>query len=231
VSPPRTLALAAAAAYAALAGLVAAGSVTGLDQWAVDHLMPGAGRPGPAPTFLESTVPLLHADFGTPLRIVGQVVTLPGQAVVSLLLVAAGASVLRRRGRGSEAAAWALAWLLGSAVELACKHALARSPLHRDGLHAAGFDSSWPSGHAVRGTIVAAALAAAWPRARPLLAVWLLAALLLLEVDGFHTPSDILGGLLLAALLVAGAREPARSALLRGRAARRGGPRGARGRA
>ena len=36
-----------------------------------------------------------------------------------------------------------------------------------------GFDSSWPSGHALRCALVAGALAAAWPRLRVPLAIWL----------------------------------------------------------
>jgi membrane-associated phospholipid phosphatase len=233
VSRRRSAALAVAAAYAALAGLVAAGALTGLDQWAADNAMPGATGAGPAPTFLESLVPLLHAHYPNAVSVAGEIVTLPGQVLVSLVLVAIGAAALRRRGRDAAAAAWLGAWLVGTAIEVGCKHLLARPALYRDGVHIAGFDSSWPSGHTLRCTIVASTLAAAWPRARPLLALWLAAALTLLELAGFHTPSDIAGGLLLAVLLVLAAREVCDSALLgRGAAlgARRAGrrPRGAR---
>lgn len=190
--------------------------------------MPGARGVGPAPTLLESAVPLLHAHFSPAVLGVAQVVTLPGQVVVSLLLVGACALALRRRGRSAAAAAWLAAWLLGSAIETVCKRSLDRPPLYRHGVHVLGFDSSWPSGHTIRSVVVAAALAAAWPRLRPLLGAWLVAALALLVAAGFHTPSDVLGGLLLAALLVAGAGAAERSALLRGRAARAGRPAGAR---
>jgi membrane-associated phospholipid phosphatase len=210
---------------------VAAGSLTGADQWACDHLMPGAGRPGPPPTFLESLVPLLHADLGTPLRATSQIVTLPGQLVVSLLAVVVAAVALLRQGRGSAAVAWLAAWSVASAIEVACKHALTRPALTRDGLHATAFDSSWPSGHAVRSVVAAAALASAWPRARAWLGVWLAGALVLLVAAGFHTPSDVLGGVLLAVPLLVAATAVERSGLLdraalalRGRA--RASPRG-----
>ena len=73
-----------AAAYAALAGLVAAGTLTGLDQWAVDHLMPGApGVELATRRSLDAVVPLLHAHWSRPLDAVASLVTLPGQVVVS----------------------------------------------------------------------------------------------------------------------------------------------------
>ena len=219
VSPLRSAALAAAAAYAALAGLVAAGTFTGLDQWAVDNAMPGARGVGAPPTFLESLVPLLHSHYPNGIAIAEQIVTLPGQVVVSFVLVAAVATVVRRRGRPAATALWLGAWLLGTAIEVLCKHVLARPALTRDGLHIVAFDSSWPSGHTIRCAIVAATLAAAWPRARPLLAVWLAAALGLLELAGAHTPTDIAGGLLLVGVLVPAGVELGGSALLGGGAA------------
>ena len=225
----RRTGVAAAAAFAALAGLVASGAATGLDEWASTHAMPlAAGRPGPPPTLLESLVPLLHADLHPAGIATAAVVTLPGQALVSLLLVLVAAWKLRTRGRLDAAAGWVCAWGVGSAVELLCKHVLTRPALTRDGLHVIAFDSSWPSGHAFRCAIVACALAAAWPGLRVVLGIWLAAAVTLLEVAGAHTPTDVLGGLLLATVAAAGVVELERSALLRRRAAlRRPGARAA----
>jgi membrane-associated phospholipid phosphatase len=215
----------AAAAFAALAGLVAAGSLTRLDQWAVDHAMPGAHGVAPPPSFLESAVPLLHAQYRTPLLVAAQVVTLPAQVVVSFLLVAAACLVLHRRGRTEAAAAWLAALVLASAIEVACKHALERPALYRHRAHVVAFDSSWPSGHAVRSALLAATLAVAWPRLRAVCAAWLVASVALLELAGIHTPSDLAGGLLLAVLLGLGAVEVERSGALRRRAASRAGTR------
>lgn len=188
-----------AAAFAALAGLVASGALTGVDQWACDHLMTFAGKPGAPPSFLESLRPLLHAAWHPAGMAVAQIVTLPGQVVISFLLVALGAWKLR-------APAWIAAWLAGTATEVVVKHALARPALYRDGIHAVAFDSSWPSGHALRCALVAAVLATAWPRLRWALGAWLVAAVVLLLLAGFHTPTDVVGGLLLALLAGGAAR-------------------------
>ncbi len=187
---------------------MASGATTGLDQWAADHAMPLAGRPLGPPTFLESVVPLFHAPFHPAGTAVAQIVTLPGQVVVSLLLVAVAAW---RIGKPT----WPLAWIFAVVVEVVIRHVLSRPPLHRDGVQLAGFDMSWPSGHALRCSLVAVALAAAWPRLRVPLGIWLVAAVVLLELAGFHTPTDVVGGLLLAAIAAIGACELDRSGLLR----------------
>ena len=193
-----------AAAFAALAVLVATGVLTGFDQWACDHLMPLAGGTGGPPTLSESLVPLFHASWQPAGVALTEIVTLPGQVVISLALVAVAAWKLR-------APAWVAAWFAAVAVEFGFRHVLTRPALYRGGVHITAFDSSWPSGHALRCAIVAAALAAAWPRAKAPLVVWLVASAVLLEIAGFHTPTDIAGGLLLA-LLACGAAGAAGSA-------------------
>ena len=185
--------------------------------------MPLAGAPGGPPTLLESLVPLYHASFH-PLGVaVAEIVTLPGQVAVSFLLVAAAAGALWRRGRRAAALAWPAVWILASAVEVVFRHTLTRPALHRDGVHLVAFDASWPSGHALRCTIVACALGAAWPRLRVPLAIWLVAAVALLELAGFHTPTDVAGGLLLATVAAAVAVACERSGQVRLRLLRRRG--------
>lgn len=175
---------------------MAAGAATDFDQWACRHAMPLAGKPGPPPTLLESLVPLLNAGWHPVGTAVAEAVTLPGQAVISFLLVLLASRRLRTP-------AWIGGWLAAVAVELVCRHTLTRAALYRHGLHVVAFDTSWPSGHALRCAIVAAALSAAWPRFRVPLGIWLAAAVVLLELAGFHTPTDIAGGLLLATVAVA----------------------------
>jgi membrane-associated phospholipid phosphatase len=198
-----------AAAYAALAVLVATGATNGLDQWSVEHLMPGLGDATVAPTTTEAIVPLLHAAWDTPLAALGNVITLPAQAVIGSVLAAACLLVLVRRGRTHAALAWAVAWIATNAIEVLCKSVLSRPLLHHDGAPLWAFQSSWPSGHTLRSVLLAAIVAAVWPKAGRWIAAWAAASLVLLEVDGYHVPTDIAGGLLLALLAVRLARREA----------------------
>jgi membrane-associated phospholipid phosphatase len=176
--------------------------------------MPFAGKPGPAPTLVSSLVPLYHESFHRLGQTVAQIVTLPGQVVVSLVLVSIAAAALWRRGRIAAAVSWPIAWLLAVVVEVTVRETLTRPALYRHGVHLVAFDSSWPSGHTLRATIAAAALATAWPRLLLALAIWLAAVYALLELAGFHTPTDIAGGFLLATVAVVGAVALERSVLL-----------------
>lgn len=193
--------LALAGAYATLAVLVATGALRGIDQWSVDHLMPGSTPSSHRQTLAEAAVPLLHVSW-RPLHALENLVLLPASFLVSLLLVAAACLALHTRGRTAEASRWAIAWLAAGAVELLCKETLTRPPLYVNRVHVPDLDSSLPSGHTVRAILLVAALAAAWPAARWWLAAWAVTAIILLEVGGFHTPTDIAGGALLAGLLV-----------------------------
>lgn len=185
-----------AAAYATLAVLVATGALTRVDQWGVDHLMPSASFRHAQAGWLEAAVPLLHQRFDSPLSIATDVVTLPVAALVSLAIVLAASRVA---GTGLV-----VAWALGSAIELLCKHVLVRPALHDGSFHIAAFDSSFPSGHALRAVLVAFAIARVWPRVRPLAVAWVVASVVLLQLAGWHTPSDLAGGLLLGGLAVLG---------------------------
>jgi membrane-associated phospholipid phosphatase len=177
--------------------------------------MPLAGAPSSSPTTLESIVPLLHAAFH-PIGVgVTQIVTLPGQVVISLLLVLAAAWRLWTGGRVEAAVCWTAAWFVAVLVEFVLRHTLTRHALYRHGVHVVGFDASWPSGHALRCALVAGALATAWPRLRIPLAIWLAAVLVLLELAGFHAPTDLVGGLLLATAIAACAVAFERSGRLR----------------
>jgi len=184
--------------------------------------MPLAGTPSRPPTTLESVVPLLDARLH-PLGVaVTEVVTLPGQVVLSLLLVLGAAWRLWTRGRVEAAVCWTAAWLVAVAVEVVLRHTLTREPLYRHGMHLVGFDASWPSGHALRSALVAGVLVTAWPRLRVPLGIWLVAVVVLLELAGFHTPTDVVGGLLLATAAAASAVVVERSGGLRRRTRLRG---------
>ena len=204
--------LGAGAGFAALSALVASGALTRIDQWAMDHAMRDIHHPAEKATLVKALVPLLHTDFGSPLDVVTGVVTAPASLLLSFILVAGCCATLHRHGRMRAAYAWAFAWLAGNVVEVLCKSTLTRPALYQHGLHVIAFDSSFPSGHAVRSIVVAGALAAAFPAARLWDAAWTVACpSSLLEADAWHTPSDIAGGAVLAALLVAAARRAGQS--------------------
>ncbi|HVM58017.1 MAG TPA: phosphatase PAP2 family protein [Gaiellaceae bacterium] len=196
-----------AAAFAALAALVAAGSLTGLDQWSVDHLMPGASFSRTKQTTIESIVPLLGAHWHPWLHGVAEIWTLPASVLPSLAVAGAGWLVLWRRGRRRAALAWAAAWVAGTAIEVLSKETITRPALSAGGVHVVGFDHAFPSGHTARSVLVAATIAVAWPASRIWVAAWAAVAIVLTELAGFHTPSDVAGGLVLAALLVELARQ------------------------
>jgi hypothetical protein len=183
-----------AGAFAALAALVAAGAFTRVDQWAVDHLMPGASFHNGEGGLLEGLVPLLHSNWGSAFAIATNIVTLPASFLISLAIAFAC----------SRALAGAL--IAPVAVEALCKEVLTRPALYDGSFHIAAFDSSFPSGHALRTLIVAAAVAWRWPRARPAALAWAIASIVLIQLAGWHTPTDIAGGVLLAGLALLGAR-------------------------
>jgi membrane-associated phospholipid phosphatase len=183
-----------AAAFAALAALVAAGAFTRLDQWSIDHLMPGARFHHEKTGLVEGVLPLYHSSWDTGYGIAANIVTLPASFLVSLAIVAFCSRLL------------AAALLAAVAVEVVCKELLDRPRLHQGSLHIVAFNSSFPSGHTLRTVIVAAAVAWAWPRLRTVAAAWAVAGIVLLELAGWHTPTDVLGGLLLGLLALLGAR-------------------------
>jgi hypothetical protein len=183
-----------ACAFAGLAALVAAGSLTRVDQWAVDHLMPGASLRHANVGLLQGLVPLLHSRWGSAYAIAANIVTLPASFLISLAIVVACSRIL-----GAALAA-------AVAVEVLCKEVLTRPALYDGSFHIAAFDSSFPSGHALRTVIVAAAVAWRWPRVRTFAVAWAIASIALLQLAGWHTPTDLAGGVVLGALALLGAR-------------------------
>lgn len=196
-----------AAAFAAVAALVVAGGFTGIDQWAVEHTMPWL-----TPETHSQTVTSVMLPFrgGTPrAEIPLDLWTYPAAVPLSAIVLALCCAVLWRRGHRIGAVAWAAAWIVGDAVEVLGKGLLDRPALHMTWhgtrTHLVGFDDSFPSGHTLRGVLAAVLVGLVWRRARPVAALWVAGTLALLVVTSAHTPSDVLGGALLAAALAAAA--------------------------
>jgi membrane-associated phospholipid phosphatase len=189
-----------AAAFAALGVVVDAGGLRHLDQHAASHWMPWLVPDDHGTTIAGLTLPQTTWSLGGSLV---DVWTYPAAVLPSALLVLAAALALRRSGRAGAAGAWAGAWLAANAVEVAVKAAVERPTLHSSsGIDLTGLDHSYPSGHALRALVAAAALTAAWRRAAPAL-VWALSVPVALVVLGDHTPTDVAGGVLLAVSIIA----------------------------
>jgi membrane-associated phospholipid phosphatase len=177
-----------AAAFAAVAVLTAAGAFAGLDQWAVDHAMPGASFKRVSTSLLTDVIPLYHVRWHSPWSVATNTVTLPASFLLSVVIVAA---LSRRLG---------IALLACVVVEVICKETLTRPALHHGALHIGPFDSSFPSGHALRTVLIAVAAATAWPRLALTATAWATASVAMLLLGGWHTPSDLIGGVLLGLL-------------------------------
>ena len=185
--------------FAAVAVAVALGVFTGVDQWAVDHVMPGAHLNGSS-TLLEALVPLAGTHWDSAWSIAAAVVAVPASFLVALGLLTWRSPLLGG------------AVLAGTAVETLCKHVLDRPALHHGTERVTAFDNSFPSGHAFRTVLIAVAFASPWS------AAWAVATLVLIQFAGWHTPSDILGGVLLGLLALLGGRALRGRRLLRRRA-------------
>jgi membrane-associated phospholipid phosphatase len=144
-------------------------------------------------------------------------ITLLGNAEITVVFVILMGVVLVRRGQVSLAIVLWAVFIGGSAVEWAAKHSLPHASvpesLQRHGLnifhHQFHTPYSYPSGHAFRTLLLATAVSWIWTRAREG-AAWLrylLGALVVLMgialvYLGDHWASEVVGGFLLATLAV-----------------------------
>ena len=184
--------------FLVLGALVAHGTFTHLDQWAVSHLMPWLQPPfNTGIDVVHMFVPRRRDSLGHTLV---ELVTFPAGVPPSALVVACCAVALWRRGLVRAGLVWVAAWIAANAIEVMGKGVITRPPLYSHGLHVASFDQSYPSGHALRAGVLAAAVCWTWPRAWPVL-VWAIGVPLALVALGAHTPTDVVGGVLAAVAL------------------------------
>jgi membrane-associated phospholipid phosphatase len=199
-----------AAALVACTVLVLTGALTGIDDWAIDHVMPALDPHSHggivSGTGLWRPFPLDAAWWDKLLDLY----LYPASFLVSAGIVVSTCAVLARRGDAIAAVLWLAAWLGANAAELVGKLGIARPDVHWSNgprpIHVVPFDHSYPSGHSARAVVLAAVLAYAFPRLRFAAAAWVLLVPAALVVGGDHTVSDVVGGTLLGLLLVLAAQ-------------------------
>jgi membrane-associated phospholipid phosphatase len=177
------------AVFAALAVAVGLGAFTWLDQGAVDHLMPGLAPRSDDTSLADVLLPL--TEYRGVWDAIADVWLYPASVLVSGALIALCRSRLLLG-----------AWFVGTAIEVVVKATLARPDVHQGARHLVDFDQSLPSGHTIRSLLVAAAVARAFPRLARWAWGWAASVWILLVVQGWHVPTDVAGGLLLASALV-----------------------------
>jgi membrane-associated phospholipid phosphatase len=190
-------------AFVALAALVAHGDLARVDTYAARHLMTAPStEPG-------QTAPVVEQLLGYPQDLTPKaVIVFPASATVASLLALLLGALIWRRGDRGLAVAYLAAYGVGNGIEVLCKALIERPPIRvmtaTGSFHVGSFDSSFPSGHALRAVLLAAGVVLLWRRLLPLAVACVLAIVLTLEIGGYHTPSDIVGGILLGGTLVLG---------------------------
>lgn len=214
----------AAALFTLVALLGVAGLHTRLDQYAVDHWMPGIDHGGGSrggsllgpSSLLEALIPGWTAPRGgnEGASLATYVVVVLASGLPSVLVCGGAVLLLWRRGRASLALLMGAAFVIGNLIEIGTKIGLERDMLHTWVLPGSlprilPYDHSFPSGHSLRSWLMAGSVALLWPgRPRLHAAVWLwaVAVLVMLVVGAWHTPTDVVGGALLAVLMLAAAQ-------------------------
>jgi len=190
-----------------LTALVATGVTNPLDRYAANHwVIALEAQPERLVSFSGLLFPHLQ---GSTAVVVLALWRYPASVLVSTLVVAACAWALR--GTPGIALAWIAILVVGNLAELAGKVAVARPTLTSRIGPLPGLTHSFPSGHTIRAIILAAAVAWTWPRLRRPAVVWGATAPLVLIPLGDHTPTDVLGGALVALILL-GLLSPSRAA-------------------
>jgi membrane-associated phospholipid phosphatase len=194
-----------AAALIVLTVLVVAGAVTSLDQFSLDHLMPWLVPGSPAGSSTAGFYRPFTLHSATAIKIL-DLWTYPCSVLVSGVVVTAACAVLWRRLGTVAAFAPAAAWVIGNAIEVAGKHFIVRPALYgtANGLrvHVTAFDDSFPSGHMIRGLLVAGAVVLVWKRATRWAVIWAVLVAPALVLQAAHTITDVVGGALVGVLLL-----------------------------
>jgi membrane-associated phospholipid phosphatase len=185
--------------------LVVSGVLTSLDQFSLDHLMPWLVPGSPAGSATAGFYRPFTLHSATAIKIL-DLWTYPCSVLVSGAIVGAVSVLLWRRLGTVAALAPAAAWVIGNAIEVVGKGVIVRPALYGTAngarIHVTAFDDSFPSGHMIRGVLVAGALTLAWKRANPWVLLWVLLVGPALVFQAAHTITDVLGGALVGVILL-----------------------------
>ncbi len=204
---PRARALLAGlgAALVVLTVLVVAGAVTGLDQFSLDHLMPWLVPGSPAGSLTAGFYRPFKLHTVTATKIL-DLWTYPCSVLISGVMVATACALLWRRVGAVAALAPAAAWVIGNGIEVAGKHVIVRPALYGTAndvrVHVTAFDDSFPSGHMMRGVLVAGAVVLVWRRATRWAVLWAVLVGPALVLQAAHTITDVVGGALVGLILL-----------------------------
>jgi membrane-associated phospholipid phosphatase len=207
-APSRTAAFVLAGlvlALVALTALVAAGTLTRADQFSVTHLMPWL-RPGsPSPSGTAGYYRPFTLNTSTWPKILDSW-TYPCSLLISGLVVIWAAVVLWRRYGPVVALAPAAAWIIGNGIEVIGKGTITKPAVYAtaDGqrVHVVSFDDSFPSGHMIRGVIVAFAIAIVFTRLWKWALFWVILVAPALVLQSAHTLTDVVGGAIIGLILL-----------------------------
>jgi membrane-associated phospholipid phosphatase len=204
---PRTRGLLAAlsGALVLLTALVVVGALTSLDQFSLDHLMPWLVPDSPPSSSSAGFYRPFTLHSATAIKLL-DLWTYPCSVLISGVIVAGASVVLWRRLGVLAGLAPAAAWVIGNAIEVAGKHVIVRPALYgtANGLrvHVTAFDDSFPSGHMMRGVLVAGAVVLVWRRATPWAVIWAVLVGPALVLQAAHTITDVVGGALVGLILL-----------------------------
>lgn len=210
------ISLAAALGFTVLAVAVSAGWPDRFDQWAVLHAMPWRASGPQHSSDVSMALPRFQPDAYPTHRggaLLAFVVTWPAALVpASALAALALLAVWGRRGCGT--AAWGLvAFVVANLVVLLGKSEITRTHLVTVSggfANAAGFDTSFPSGHTARALVLVGLALLLSHALAACIALWAAAAIACLELGSYHVPSDVLGGFLIGLCVSAAVAGAAR---------------------
>lgn len=201
----RVLLGALAAALAVVTALVLSGALTSVDQFSLDHLMPWLAPGSPAGSATAGFYRPFTFHSATAIKLL-DLWTYPCSVLVSGIVIATAGVVLWQRVGQAAGLALPAAWVIGNAIEVIGKHTIIRPALYGTAngvrIHVTAFDDSFPSGHMIRGVLVAGAVVLVWKPATRWAVAWVVLVGPALVLQAAHTTTDVVGGALVGLILL-----------------------------